>query len=242
MAQLNDGECLSSKYENERSVLEWKCGTCGCIWSTTYNSIQHGSWCPRCSHNEKRTIEDAQKVAEEYGGKCISTEYINSSSKLKWICSKGHPFEADLSHVLYGDRWCPKCNRPGKKIREKLEYILSLLYPHFDIGINKRNIPWLIGPGGGKLEVDFLLKDDNLTIALEYDGPQHFRPIAFGRDKNGTKNTKTNFEYIQKCDRLKDQLIAAHPDEITHFVRIPYTVPLTIESIREFLQQNGVQC
>lgn len=41
-------------------------------------------------------------------------------------------------------------------------------------------------------------------------------------------------------DALKDKLIAAHQNDINHFVRIPYTTNLTKQSIRDILTQKGI--
>ena len=49
---------------------------------------------------------------------------------------------------------------------------------------------------------------------------------------------RRNLMPIQKLNQ--NLLIAQHPDEIHHFVRIPYTVPLTTGLITEFLQQHNI--
>ena len=38
----------------------------------------------------KFTIKDMQGIAEARGGKCLSTEYVNSNTHLEWECSEGH--------------------------------------------------------------------------------------------------------------------------------------------------------
>ena len=37
---------------------------------------------------KKKSIEDCHKLAQSKGGKCLSTEYINNASILKWECAK----------------------------------------------------------------------------------------------------------------------------------------------------------
>src|SRR3989344_3659633 len=58
--------------------------------------------------NTKLTIAEMHKIATKRGGKCLSEKYINSSTKLKWQCVKGHHWEA-LSYNIKKGHWCPKC-------------------------------------------------------------------------------------------------------------------------------------
>ena len=42
----------------------------------------------------KKTLEDAKKVAEKNKGECLSTVYINSSTKMLWRCKNNHTWNA----------------------------------------------------------------------------------------------------------------------------------------------------
>jgi hypothetical protein len=46
-AESRRGQCLSEQYVNARAKLIWKCND-GHIWSTSYDNIKRGTWCPRC--------------------------------------------------------------------------------------------------------------------------------------------------------------------------------------------------
>ena len=46
------------------------------------------------------------------GGKCLSTSYINSKTKLKWQCSKGHIWDT-IPNIIQQGKWCPTCG--GRK-------------------------------------------------------------------------------------------------------------------------------
>ncbi len=70
----------------------------------------------------KLKIEDMQKIAESRGGKCISKEYINTSTKLEWECSKGHRWHALPPQVERG-RWCLLCSRARPLSLEKMQEI-----------------------------------------------------------------------------------------------------------------------
>ncbi len=62
---------------------------------------------------KKLTIEEMQKIAEERGGKCLSSIYVTSHRKLLWECAEGHQWEAIPKNVKRGS-WCPKCTHKRK--------------------------------------------------------------------------------------------------------------------------------
>ncbi len=107
MAHRRGGKCLSHKYVNAHTKLKWCCAE-GHIWEATPHNIKHKRWCPYCAGKVKLTIEEMQKIAESRGGKCLSQNYINAHTKLKWQCVKGHIWEARPCSIKRGS-WCPKC-------------------------------------------------------------------------------------------------------------------------------------
>ena len=61
-----------------------------------------------------------RRIARDRGGSCLSTEYINAMSKLKWICSKGHEWESSPAYVKQGT-WCPDCGKTKKQTLEDMQ-------------------------------------------------------------------------------------------------------------------------
>lgn len=57
----------------------------------------------------KLTIEEMRALATKRGGKCLSNNYINAHSKLRWQCNKGHIWEATPHAVKNSKTWCPVC-------------------------------------------------------------------------------------------------------------------------------------
>jgi hypothetical protein len=52
------GLCLSTKYVNTGTPLEWQCGKCENTWPSPLASIKGGTWCPHCKNkNESATRE-----------------------------------------------------------------------------------------------------------------------------------------------------------------------------------------
>lgn len=74
---------------------------------------------------KKLTIEDMQILAIERGGKCLSSEYINTKTPLKWECKYGHQWTATVSNIIYGKTWCPKCDPEKKLTIEEMQKIAS---------------------------------------------------------------------------------------------------------------------
>jgi len=120
------GKCLSKKYINCRTRMEWRCKS-GHIWKAKYNSIRNGQWCPVCATNKLRnTIQDAQNLAKKNGGRCLSKKYVNNCTKMRWECEGGHTWETTYTCIQQG-KWCPKCkiSKPQKKLSIILEEIIG---------------------------------------------------------------------------------------------------------------------
>ncbi len=113
LAESRGGKCLSPQYINTYTKLEWECAE-GHRWWAKPNSIQQGKWCPTCSGNAKKTIEEMRLLAQSRGGKCLSNRFVNVITKLQWECAQGHRWWTNPSNVLRG-HWCPKCAGLDKK-------------------------------------------------------------------------------------------------------------------------------
>jgi hypothetical protein len=108
LAAGQGGLCLSEVYRNAATRLEWECRQ-GHRWWAVPAAIARGHWCPDCSHETaKLGIDLMQSLARERGGKCISTTYVNSASRLEWECTKGHRWLATPNTIRSG-HWCARC-------------------------------------------------------------------------------------------------------------------------------------
>ena len=56
---------------------------------------------------QKLTLEDMQKLAQKHSGRCLSSKYTNTKTKLKWVCKNNHTWLA--APDLTRDQWCPHC-------------------------------------------------------------------------------------------------------------------------------------
>ena len=109
IATSRGGICLSESYRNNATKLEWRCSA-GHRWNATPLHIRRGHWCPFCAKCARLTLDVFQRIALQKGGHCLSREYLNSSSVLRWRCGDGHEWLARPSSVRAGT-WCPFCAR-----------------------------------------------------------------------------------------------------------------------------------
>jgi hypothetical protein len=58
----------------------------------------------------KIDIEICRQTAKVRNGSCLSVEYVNNASLMKWRCEKGHEWLACWSNIYKG-QWCPQCAR-----------------------------------------------------------------------------------------------------------------------------------
>ena len=110
IAQARGGYCLSTQYINCETKLHWRCSQMHQWWAIPHSVIYTGTWCLKCSGKEKKTIEDMRAIARSRGGDCLSDTYINISTKLAWLCSEGHEWEASPVNIIHDNTWCPNCN------------------------------------------------------------------------------------------------------------------------------------
>jgi len=115
IARQRGGECLSNAYVNNKAKLRWRCAKRH-EWVAVPATIigGRGTWCPYCARKVKLTIQEMRQIAIERGGKCLSDNYINGSTKLRWQCRSGHEWLATPDNVKNGESWCPICARRTK--------------------------------------------------------------------------------------------------------------------------------
>jgi thiol-disulfide isomerase/thioredoxin len=110
LAARRGGDCLSKHYINNTMKLRWRCAK-GHVWRSIPKCIRKGHWCPTCARKErpkKYSILDFKRIAKRRGGQCLSAEYKDCLTKLRWECAKGHQWEAVPMSVRRGS-WCPYC-------------------------------------------------------------------------------------------------------------------------------------
>lgn len=85
----------------------------------------------------KGRIEKMREIAKSKGGKCLSTEYFTSRTKLKWECGEcEQEFWASPEYVKNDNKWCPNCE--GGKVILPSFYKFSRLRDIISLQIFKK--------------------------------------------------------------------------------------------------------
>lgn len=127
-ASRSGGKCLSKEYINLSTPLKWRCEK-GHTWDADFQIIKQGGWCPACLKPQKdkaERLETLKNIAKERGGKCLSKEYINNSTKVQFKCGEGHVWLM-RPHDFKAGQWCPKCGRKNRveKVKTPIEIFIK---------------------------------------------------------------------------------------------------------------------
>lgn len=171
-AKDKGGLCLSTSYISRNEKLTWKCSNSSHdSWESKFkNVMSNGNWCPQCKFEKlairnslKNGLEVAQDYAETKGGVCLSTAYLNNSTKMVWRCSEGHEWEANCSNVITCGNWCPKCAK--ERLREQFKNKNALQQAR-DYAISK---------GGHCLSTDYLNTKTNMKWKCDEESHEEWQ-------------------------------------------------------------------
>lgn len=216
IAARHGGECLSTSYHGERTVMHWRCAK-GHQWSAKAASAIRGSWCRTCWREDRAGshlvlhdgLEQARDIAQKKDGDCLSDAYVRATDRMRWRCANGHEWTATFADVKRGT-WCPVC-RPWN--RERL--CRSVLEQMYGARFPKVFPKWLSSRRGTKLELDGY--NEELGIAFEHQGKHHYSEVEHFHRAPG------ELARIKEDDDRKMILCA---DRGIVLVQVPYTVPI----------------
>lgn len=186
IAAMHKGKCLSEKYINNKTKLQWICKK-GHVFLADPTHVKRGQWCRKCSYiirgeNRKLSICDMHEIAKNRGGKCLSYEYLGTDVKLKWQCSNGHIWEA-TPHIVNGKSksWCPYC--ANKKRVEHQKLTIEVLH---EIAAEK---------GGRCLSTEYVNANTKVRWQCAYGHEWEAKPSS----------VKNNGTWCRKCYNLRRQ-------------------------------------
>jgi len=104
---------LTKEYQNSKQKLRYKCYN-GHFHSIRWDHFKAGHGCPYCNGRPVITIDYVKKSFSENGYKLLSNVYVNSSTKLDYICNNGHKRSMSWGNWKTGHR-CPACCGKEKK-------------------------------------------------------------------------------------------------------------------------------
>lgn len=119
--------CVSRKYKNAHSKLEWVCDK-GHKFLATWANFKSGSRCPTCNSNRmKLSVEFVRSEFEKIGYILITQTYEGCEQKLKYICPNGH------IHLITWHDWksgcrCPFCNigKSGNNLKLDIDFVRAI--------------------------------------------------------------------------------------------------------------------
>jgi len=170
VANQHGGRVLSEEPLLMKEKWSFECSQ-GHVWSAAGSSVRAGTWCAKCGGSYPRNLDELRLIAEQRGGKVISTEYKGVDSTYVFECSLGHEFRNMFKKVEKG-QWCPTCNK-GRKSEEIAREAFQQL---FGFPFKKVRPSWLRNSRGHVMEIDGYCQE--LKIGFEYQGEQHFKDIG----------------------------------------------------------------
>lgn len=123
LARARGGLCLSKSYVDAVTPLRWQCAE-GHIWTASASRFRgkyadRVSWCPVCRRTIY-TIDDMRRMAAARGGECLSSDYVDHRTHLRWRCALGHVWEARPAAIrpkkTRPGTWCPDCEDESLKL------------------------------------------------------------------------------------------------------------------------------
>ena len=119
---------LSKKYVNAITKLKYRC-SCGNISKILLHSFKQGHRCMKCSHKRiaiklSHNLEYIKYFFKKEGCILLSNNYINSNSKLEFICDCGNKSVNTFSKFKEGRR-CKECGEKRKihKLKHSYEHV-----------------------------------------------------------------------------------------------------------------------
>lgn len=123
-ARQHGGTCLATTYTGAKSHYPFRCAH-GHGWEARANQVWYGKWCRECYWDSlKHSIQEMQALARSHGGECVSSEYVDTRTKLQWRCERGHAWSTRPAVIIRGGGWCPLCANleRSKKRGKRLKY------------------------------------------------------------------------------------------------------------------------
>jgi hypothetical protein len=109
---------LDTEYVNKSTPMRFRCAT-GHEGKITWSSVQGGHGCAKCA-GKNITIQEAQEKFREQMLTLLETEYVNSSTPMRYSCEAGHEGRTKWVNIQQG-RGCAQCARNAKLTFEEVQ-------------------------------------------------------------------------------------------------------------------------
>ena len=225
IANIRFGRLVAlERYDFDKNAIRkgvmWRCKCdCGNVVDVTYNNLVNGNTqscgCLRKELATELFLDDL--TGQKFGNLTVirrSEDYISPSGnhQTQWECQCdcGNIKIVNANSLKYG--YTKSCGclsySNGEEIISKILEDNDVIFERQKIFDNCRF------PNTGRMaKFDFYV---NNQYIIEYDGEQHFRPVAF----NGSNNTQKTFHITRTRDLFKNKYCF---DQKIPIIRIPYT-------------------
>ena len=229
---LNDiGSVLIKRIDGVFGIIQ--CGRCGKKYRGYISQVANNNLvCFECrtelSAQHRTVYKEGSVVVNKNGDSFLFYKELDSTRD-----SEGHPrrvgifipleqdfglkepFEAQLSTLISGAITGKNFSKGARKIANVLDK-MGIPYEQectFDdlVGVDKNH----------RLKFDFKIPLSDRDVFLEYDGEQHYHPVAFFGGEE-------SYRRLKKYDSLKDDYIRNRPNSVLY--RIPYYDESKIDS------------
>ena len=162
--EINGCELLEKEYRNTSQKLNYKC-SCGNLSLITFRKFRRGQRCFKCSGTEKLTIQEAQERFSKYGYVLLEKNYINSKTKMKYLCTCGRESYCAL-YNLKRHGGCDYCKSKKVRASKQQRYIAELLKGEF-------NYPY------DELTLDVAFPSRRIYVECDFSG--HWISVQYGQ-------------------------------------------------------------
>ncbi len=228
-AKAKNGLCVSTQYVNSSTPMEWECEKKHRWLARPTNVINQNQWCPKCAGITKGSLDELKLLAKSRGGLCLASRYDNSNTKVQWKCSNGHIWYQTPNVVKNMSAWCPEC---PKQFREEIcrAIFCTLFRAPFP-----RQFPSFLQQTPGKIGLQLDGFNDDLGIAFEHQGLQHYLRSIFGQSLE-------SFEKLQARDVRKAELCKKYGIALVTIPELISSTPINAaqELIADQLIKQGI--
>ncbi len=184
---------LTTEYKNNKQKLEFICPE-GHRSSINLNNFINGHGCIVCGYIEGRnklklSFEEVKQEFESRDYQLLSTEYINSSSKLEYICPNGHRGKISFNNFRKGSG-CKICGYDT--VSKKLKFTLKTIKKEFE-------------------KYNYILLSDKYEYSsnkLKYICPNgHRGEISWNDFKQGHRCSRCHFERVAEKNRAPFNIV-----------------------------------
>lgn len=199
IAKERGGQLISKEFIKAKTKYDFICAE-GHKFKLTYDKAYspRGDWCPYCAGRYGDFQSKYKHIIEELQHGKMLSDYVNSKTKIKAMCSEGHIIEMLPGNLLKG-KWCGVCSHTSHGEKAILNFLnehsikFERQYRFEDLKGSRNSLPF-----------DFAIFNDDgsLRCLVEYDGEQHFRPLRHSNRKE--ENLKKHLQVVEN-DKKKNE-------------------------------------